>query len=153
MSNTYTIRKANGPAKIDSGWDKPFWVNTESIEIAQPHWPSQTDHLPQAEAKLLYDEENLYVIFHVEDRYVAARATEMHGEVWKDSCVEFYFSPSSQNTTDYCNIEVNCCGVMLMETHDGPRAGTRFVDPELCRKIEIVSFSVGYFRRNGTRWL
>lgn len=128
---------------IDADWDKPVWQGIESVEIDLPHWPTQSDHLPRTEAKLQYDPENLYVIFRVPDRYVRAAATDIHGEVWKDSCVEFFFAPYSGEGNSYLNLEVNCCGVPLMQHHDGPRTGSCFLDTGQCQAIEIASSMKG----------
>lgn len=143
MKKEYTVKRCSGPIAIDADWDKPLWQGVESLEISLPHWPSQSEHLPRTEAKLQYDPENLYVIFRVQDRYVRAVATEIHGEVWKDSCVEFFFAPYAGDGDSYLNLEVNCCGVPLMQHHDGPRTGTRPVDVERCRKIEIAASMQG----------
>ena len=139
MRKEYTVKKCSEPILIDADWDKPDWQGIESVEISLPHWLTQPEHFPYTEVKLQYDAENIYVIFRVQDRYVRAAATDIHGEVWKDSCVEFFFSPYSGHGDSYLNLEVNCYGVPLMQHHDGPRMGTRFLDVEQCRKIEVAA--------------
>ena len=124
---------------IDADWDKSVWQGIEPLQIGLSHWPTQTEHHPQTEAKLQYDADNLYVAFQVQDQYVRAAATDIHGEVWKDSCVEFFFAPYTAVPSSYFNLEVNCCGVPLMQHHDGPRAGSCFLDVEQCGKIEIAA--------------
>ena len=46
---------------------------------------------PAVKAKMTYDDENLYVIFRVQDRYVRCITKDFNGPVWEDSCVEFFF--------------------------------------------------------------
>ena len=48
---------------------------------------------PTVQAKMMYDNENLYVIFHVNDRYVRCLVTEINGPVYEEPAVEFFFSP------------------------------------------------------------
>jgi len=139
MKKECYVKKCSVPVRIDADWGKPVWQDVEPIEVGTAHWPVQTEHLPNTQVKMQYDPENLYVIFRVRDRYVRAAATDIHGEVWKDSCVEFFFAPYGKAGTSYFNLEVNCCGVPLMQHHDGPRAGTCFLDVEQCRKIEIAA--------------
>ena len=139
MMNDYTVKNCSQPITIDADWDKPVWQDVEALEVGLPHWPTQSEYFPCTEAKLQYGPENLYLIFRVQDRYVRAAATDIHGEVWKDSCVEFFFSPYQVQGQSYLNLEINCCGVPLMQHHDGPRTGTRFVDADLCRSIEIAA--------------
>ncbi len=139
MASSYTVKQTTQATAIDADWDKPFWQGIDAVEIALAHWPTQTEHIPQTEVKLQYDAENLYVIFRVQDQFVRAAATDIHGDVWKDSCVEFFFAPYSGQGTSYFNLEVNCCGVPLMQHHDGPRTGSCFVEVQQCQKIEIAA--------------
>ena len=69
---------------------------------------------PVVRAKMMYDRDNLYVIFRVEDRYVRCVTREFNGPVWDDSCVELFFSPDSGAPSKYFNLEINCGGTPLM---------------------------------------
>ena len=51
----------------------------------------EPEHKPKTQAKLLYDDENIYLIFCVEDKYIRAVAKGYHVPVWRDSCVDFFF--------------------------------------------------------------
>lgn len=144
MKKEYTIKQCSEAIRINADWDKSVWRDVESIAINLPHWPTQSEHFPRVEAKLQYNAENLYVIFRVQDKYVLSRAIETHGEVWKDSCVEFFFSPDPTNQpASYFNFEINCCGVLLAQNHSGPRENSRFLKIEDCRKIQIASSASG----------
>lgn len=139
MKKEYTVKYRAESITINADWNKPAWRQVEPLQISLPHWPCQSEHLPLTEVKMQYDPENIYVIFRVQDRYVRAVATGINGQVWKDSCVEFFFSPYPGTGNSYLNLEVNCNGIPLMQHHEGPRAGTHFLDVEQCRKIEIAS--------------
>jgi hypothetical protein len=139
MAHTYTVKRAHQPTEIDADWNKPFWQDINSAEIVLPHWPVQTEHLPRTEVKLQYDAESLYVIFRVQDQYVCAAAKQIHDSVCNDSCVEFFFAPYAGEGISYFNLEVNCCGVPLMQHHDGTRTGSCFLDVDQCRRIEIAA--------------
>ncbi|MEN8127206.1 MAG: carbohydrate-binding family 9-like protein [Planctomycetota bacterium] len=143
MKNEYIVKRCSESIAIDADWNKPLWQGVEPIEIGLPHWLTQSEHLPRTEVKLQYDPKNFYVIFRVQDRYVRAMATGVHGEIWKDSCVEFFFAPYSGQGTSYLNLEVNCCGVPLMQHHDGPRTGSCFLNVEQCQQIEIAASMQG----------
>ena len=64
--------------------------------------------------ELMYDEENIYGIFKVEDRYVRSIVREYNGNVSGDSCVEFFFSPDSDLPLSYFNLEINAGGTPLI---------------------------------------
>jgi hypothetical protein len=72
-------------------------------------------HFPKVQAKLAYDEEAVYVIFHVDDRFVCAKAQAYQDQVCEDSCVEFFFTPSADITDGYFNLEVNCGGTVMFK--------------------------------------
>lgn len=62
----------------------------------------------------MYDDENLYIIFLVKDRYVRCITKDFNGPVWEDACVEFFFSPDTIFPERYFNLEINCGGTPLM---------------------------------------
>jgi hypothetical protein len=82
---------------------------------------SQPVHFPKTEVKIAYDEMAIHLMFRVEDRFVRAVAPEDQGNVWEDSCVEFFFTPDSDLSTGYFNLEINCGGTLLF--HFQPGAG------------------------------
>lgn len=94
-------------------------------------------HRPVTQAKLLYDDQAVYVIFWVDDRYVRAVTSKTHGEVWQDSCVEFFFSPANSVDAGYFNLEINCGGTILMRFNAQSRVGPP-LDLDDCRKIDVA---------------
>lgn len=106
------IRKLEGATL---SWDAPEWdVPGEPLSHFMGARP---EHFPATEFKLGYDAEGLTVLFRVEDQYVRAPAREHQGPVWKDSCVEFFFSPLREPAGSYFNLEMNCGGMMLFNFH------------------------------------
>jgi hypothetical protein len=146
VKQKYRIKKCLEQPQIDADWHKSFWRDIESIKINLSHWPVQSEHIPYTEAKLQYDAAHLYVIFRVHDCYVRAVTSQINGEVWKDSCVEFFFAPNPDKPYAYFNLEANCCGILLAQCHTGPRQNSRFLDVEDCHRINIDSSASGPIR-------
>ena len=46
------------------------------------------------------------------DRHISAEVTELNGMVCADSCVELFCMVAPEQSQEYFNLEVNCCGVM-----------------------------------------
>lgn len=114
--------------KIDTGWNSPPWKDIPS-ELLLNYMGNRPGHFPKTEVKITYDDTAIHLIFRVEDRYVRAVATEHQGNVWEDSCVEFFFTPDSDLSVGYFNLEMNCGGNMLFHFH--PEAGKeRIVIPK-----------------------
>jgi len=116
----YEVHRLTEPMTIDANWDKPFWQGIEPLTLGY-HMGEMPAHLPKTQAKLLYDDEAIYVIFRVEDRYVRAVAERHQGLVCRDSCAEFFFAPGDDVSQGYFNLEMNCGGTMLYHFQVIPR--------------------------------
>lgn len=90
----YTVKRAFQAVNLSSKWETGQWKQANILELKN-YMGDKPEHFPKTQAKLLYDDENLYVFFRVEDRYVRAIADKTHGKVWQDSCVEFFFTPDT----------------------------------------------------------
>jgi len=78
------------------------------------------EHFPKVLFKVAYDDEALYIIWQVHDQYVVAVAQEYQGSVYKDSCVEFFFTPDEDVSDGYFNLEMNCGGTALFNFQPKP---------------------------------
>ena len=136
----YEVVKTKKPFKVDSNWDKKQWKKVKPIAISN-FIRENPDFKPKVQAKMVYDKDNLYVIFKVEDKYVRCITDRINGSVWRDSAVEFFFSPDSEKPLQYFNLETNCGGTALMQFHaniDGKRESKRIPEEDI-REIEIVA--------------
>ncbi len=119
---SYKVKKTTAPGEINADWNKTMWDETQGLHL-ENYMGERPEHFPKTKAKLRYDDDFIYVIFHVQDKYVKAVATETNGRVWQDSCVEFFFSPGEDVERGYFNFEANCKGVYLFQIH--PSDGTK----------------------------
>lgn len=133
----YKVLRLPGPMKIDGNWKKPEWQNAESLELHN-YMGQAPGFQPVVQAKMMYDDENLYVIFQVNDRYVRCITNLINGPVWEDSCVEFFFSPDNDLPERYFNLEVNCGGIPLMHYNIIPGKNTRILEAGEISIIEIA---------------
>ena len=115
----YTIHKTEvKPSYNACQWESSVWQKADTLHIDKFH-PQSSHHHPKTEAKLLYDEKNVYVIFRVEDQYVKAVYTQYQDPVCNDSCVEFFVMPDQRK--GYFNFEINCIGTMLLYYIENPK--------------------------------
>lgn len=68
-------------------------------------------YLPDVKFRIAYTEDAILLHYIVTEATVMALATEDHGPVYKDSCVEFFVSPEEDGL--YYNLECNCIGTIL----------------------------------------
>lgn len=120
----YRVKKATSRPGLDGAWDSPVWQAANELQItnfltegASALAPS--DHRPDTRARVLYDDDSLYLTFRVKDKYVRAIATEYRGKVWEDACVEFFMQPKADR--GYFNFEINCGGTLLLSYHENPQ--------------------------------
>ena len=136
LYKTHTVSRAAQVVEQAGDWDGKVWGNVKAIELKQ-YMGEYPEHFPKTQVKLLYDDDFVYVIFRVEDRYVRAIAQEYHGKVWEDSCIEFFFTPGEDLSQGYFNIEINCGGTALFAHQTGLGVNSVSVDEADCDKLNI----------------
>lgn len=137
LHKTYAVKRLVEPITIDADWNKPQWQDAEAIEIGL-YMGQKPEHIPNVQAKIAYDDDNIFVIFKVEDNYIKALAENHQDRVCGDSCVEFFFTPSSDIADGYMNVETNCCGKILFRYQKQRDVGMVPVSLEDIDKIEIA---------------
>ena len=108
----YTIYRAGTPIKVDGKIDEAAW-------FAAPHFSDFTftwwkeGKKEQTRAKMLWDDENLYVAVVCQDAHITARHTERDGKIPEDDCVEVMIAPNADTPNIYFNVEFNLLGGIL----------------------------------------
>jgi len=137
VENTYHVKALSGKITLDADWDKPVWSDVEAVALT--HYMGQKPAFsPVTHAKLMYDENHIYGIFRVQDKFIQSKVLEINGNVSGDSCVEFFFSPDAENPLKYFNLEINAGGVPLLHYVKQPRKNYEVLEPESIKKIEIA---------------
>ncbi len=121
----------------DANWNKNEWRDIESISITNKLLIEPL-FTPTTKIKLLYNKDYIYVIFKVEDKYIRSVYTEINSPVSKDSCVEFFFTPSNSKVTGYFNLETNAGGTRLIRFQKGYNIEKIMMDIEDIKSIEIA---------------
>lgn len=118
--DTYALYRAGTPMAIDGRADEAAWVAAPAVgDFKFPWWVEGKKE--QTLAKLLWDDEQLYLLFICEDAHIWAEYTERDGSVYRDDCVEVFTAPNPERPLSYFNIEMNVLGIFLDQYHpDGP---------------------------------
>lgn len=133
----YEVTRLPALMKIDGNWNKRQWSNVPAIKIAN-HMGSAPRFVPTVEAKMMYNEENVFVIFRVQDKFVHSTVTDYNGPVSENSCVEFFFSPDTAYPLRYFNLEINAGGTPLIFYISKPWSGYKELTSEEISSIEIA---------------
>ena len=113
----YQVTRLSQPVEINGSWNKEPWTDVPALTIDH-YMGDRPEHQPDVQAKVAYDQEAIYVIFRVKDQYVRCVTKQYQGSVYKDSCVEFFFTPGPDTSKGYFNLEMNCIGTALFKFHD-----------------------------------
>jgi hypothetical protein len=135
--SVYKVDKLIQSMNIDANWDKPQWQKIEAIDIKN-YMGELSAFKPAVQAKMMYSNENIYIIFRVSDQYVYCITKNINGPVWEDSAVEFFFAPDTSLPLSYFNLEINCGGTPLMHYNLIPRKEFKKISIEDIEKIEIA---------------
>lgn len=115
----YSIFSTSIPIIIDGKLDEVAWTAAPDVGAFKfPWW--QSGNQEQTVSKLLWDCENLYVSFIVEDPHISAEKTQHDSAVFQDDCVEVFTAPNPDQPLTYFNIEMNVRGVFLDQFHLQP---------------------------------
>ncbi|MCC6861562.1 MAG: carbohydrate-binding family 9-like protein [Bryobacterales bacterium] len=108
----YEIYRADSPLAIDARLDEPAWRQAPPVgDFHFNNWKSGEKE--PTVARMLWDDENLYVGYLCHDRHISASVTQRHGPVSRDDCVEIFISPNPEKVTNYYTFEINAIGTML----------------------------------------
>ncbi|MDR3219345.1 MAG: hypothetical protein LBU22_10310 [Dysgonamonadaceae bacterium] len=94
---------------------------------------------PDVKFRIAHNSHHLLLNFQVEESDIKAVCDKDNGNVWEDSCVEFFISFAKD--VFYYNIECNCIGKILVATGIDRQMRER-IAPDIVRTIERWS-SVG----------
>lgn len=125
----YRIHRAPSPVTIDARLDEPAWRFAPPTSEFLFNWHTEGEKEP-TEAKLLWDDENLYVSWRCTDRHISAYETKRHGPVSKDDCVEIFLSPNPSAPRNYYTFEINAIGTMLNRCRTSWWTGPATWEPE-----------------------
>ena len=108
----YDVQRAASAIVIDARLDEEAWKKASSVGDFHFLPPVPADK-QQTVAKMVWDDENLYVGYYCIDKRISAYIIERHGPVSRDDCVEIFLSPNPSNVRNYYTFEINAIGTML----------------------------------------
>ena len=145
------VKKVN--TSVDASWAEVL----NSLEAAPwniidtVNW-QEYSYRPQVQFRMQYCDSAFLLQYRVREQSVRAVAAGDNGEVWKDSCVEFFVTPSDDGI--YYNFEFNCAGTCLLAA-GASREGREAAKPALIATIRRQP-SLGRHpfgeRKNETEW-
>lgn len=134
---TYKVHRLTKHPTLDADWDKAEWQNIPAIQLTHVMGTHQA-FMPRVDVKLAHDNETVYLIFRVDDRYVRCVSNTINHRMWEDSCVEFFFAPDLQFPERYFNLETNCGGTVLFHYNLEQKREKFIYAPEKVMQIDVA---------------
>lgn len=103
--------------------------------ISEVNW-ERFPYKPKVEFSIAYTESELMIKYFVTEDFFKAEMTETNQNVFEDSCVEFFFSPSDDGI--YYNLEFNGIGTCLVGM-GASRSDRIRIDPDIIGTIRRKS--------------
>lgn len=107
----FVCHRATGPITVDGKFDEAAWKNAQVIrDFLVP--ATTTPAYSKTEARLLWDDQYLYVAFRAYDKDVRSLLTKRDDPTCQEDCLELFIKPDA-NSTAYCNFEINALNTVF----------------------------------------
>ena len=100
--------------------DVPSVLDNAKVEftpIGNVNWPEDYPYCPDAQFRMAYNNLSIFLHYKITEDTVRAIYDKDNGNVWTDSCVEFFCMPGDDGL--YYNFECNCIGPLLIGVGTG----------------------------------
>lgn len=106
MNKSYTALIFNDEKEVD-------WDRVPSIHIDNFLW-EKNGYEPQTSARLVATENALIIKMDSQEKDIRTAVKDQNGNVYEDSCMEFFLQPVPESDDRYYNFEINANGVLLL---------------------------------------
>jgi len=109
-SREYVVRRTTAPIKIDGVLDEPSWKQAVGSGSFTVYNPSDVDR--HTEAKLLWDNDRLYIAVTCIDPDVRASRMHRDDDVFNEDCVEFFIMEQhfKERFNHFLEYQINALG-------------------------------------------
>lgn len=92
---------------IDGKMNESAWGKTETSSFNYFYRLEQPDDQQKTVFRMLWDNENLYLFFECEDKFITAREKNRDGQPYLDDCAEIFLIPVPDSLNVHFGFEVN----------------------------------------------
>ena len=138
MANHLNIKRIYAiepPLEAISSMVEDDYLKIEWGGIFNNNWAGEYPYAPSAKFWAVHNDATLFLKFQVKEDDIKAEVDKDGGEVWKDSCVEFFIS---FDDTGYYNFEFSCIGKKLLGFRQSRDLATH-APTEILDKIKSLS--------------
>lgn len=133
--------KARTPVEIDGKIDKA-WESTKSASLDHYRRDEKPSDRQKSKFRMMWDEENLYVLFQCKDKYITAREIRRDGQPYFDDCAEIFLIPANAQLDMHYGFELNLYKasndfIFLNNFHEDRHALIKSYNPDFDVEVSI----------------
>ncbi len=130
------VKEIHHQGAVDLNLAEKLLESSAEIQFIETiNWP-EYPYKPEVKFKIAWCQDQILLKYYVNEENILAKETRVNGDVYKDSCVEFFISTNENET--YYNFEFNCIGTPHVGYGPG-RATRALTDPEILKLIKVES--------------
>ncbi len=103
----YFVTKTDSPVIIDDKMTEAIWKNAEARNLNNFYKVEKPDDKQQTTFRMVWDDKNIYVFFHFEDKFITAREKNRDGQPYHDDCGEIFMIPAPDSLDSHFGFELN----------------------------------------------
>ena len=107
----YEVKRTSGRMNIDGKLEDTSWKSATPVLFQFP-WEEQKGAKQKTTARLLWDDEYLYVGYDCEDADITALFASHDDPTYRDDAVEIFINPKPSQTNFYYGMEMNARAVL-----------------------------------------
>jgi len=108
----YEVKRAATPITVDGKLEEAAWASASAPATLQFFWESQTGTKQKTLARILWDDQALYLGFDAEDADITGQLTERDSAVYRDDALEIFINPNPKQEVLYYGFEMNVRGAV-----------------------------------------
>ena len=101
------ILRARTAITVDGHADEADWKAAAPIDFIFPWNDVAAEGAQSTVARMLWDDDNLYIVYECVDPYLDSEVTEHDGPVYAEDAVEIFATPNAANLNAYFGYEMN----------------------------------------------
>ena len=107
----YEVKRAASRIAVDGKLDDAAWQAAGVVEFQFP-WDAQTGAKQRTRARMLWDDQNLYVGYDCDDTDIVAQFDKRDDPTYRDDAVEIFINPNPEQLDFYYGLEMNARAVL-----------------------------------------
>lgn len=134
--NSLTVKEILSKSSLDLDIAEELLERFAEFQFIETINWKEFPYKPEVKFKIAYCQDQILLKYYVNEEIIRAKETRVNGDVYKDSCVEFFISTNGNKA--YYNFEFNCIGT----PHCGygvARSVRALTDPKILKLIKVRS--------------